>query len=719
MLSQSLIRRAAGAGLVALALVALASEAAAQERGVAGSIRDARTDSAVARAAVLVRGTLLGTVTDNDGRFRIEGLARGAVVLRVLARGYRDTSVTVPAGETGAVTVRLAPSVVLMAPIVVTANRLPEAAPRAAVSVSVLPETDLELRDVSSLEGALPYVPGVTFNGPGEMDVRGSTGVAGGVGSRVLMLLDGHPMLSADGGEIIWEALPLLDVDRVEVVKGAYSAVYGSNALGGVVNIITSPIDQKSETAARAHYGRYQIPSQYRFREGAPSVYGVELQQSQTIGGVGARLDGSREDSQGDTQNGWYHRWFLRGKVASPVLARHPWDGYFVWSWNNSGEFFTWRSNDRPFEVDPVSLGDRSVYRTLYAGGTLTPLVGSSLMLTVNPSVSYNGNQNYFHDNQDYHRAWRSGGTVQLTAQPGATHTIVAGVDAAYTTVRSNFLGTPGLTDGGALMQDQWAITPRLEATAGARLDYHTTTASRAETSLNPKLAVRYTMSSSVTLRASVGTGYRAASAIEQFVSAIQEGYRVIPNPSLRGERAVSGEMGAKVNLGAGARLDAAVFQSSYHDLIGPAGVPDSVFVFQFRNVQRSRIRGLDASLETPVIPHVLTADVAYMYLDAIDLDTHDWLPYRSRDNVTVTLDALAGLGGVDIRYRSRIPTVLVYPLDPRGDITTVDLRANYRVAGVIVQGKISNLFNRVYPDVQERMPGQPRMVSLALLTGR
>ena len=62
----------------------------------------------------------------------------------------------------------------------------------------------------------------------------GMTGVAGGVGSRVLILLDGHPMLSADGGEIIWEALPLLDVDRVEVVKGAYSAVYGSNALGGV-----------------------------------------------------------------------------------------------------------------------------------------------------------------------------------------------------------------------------------------------------------------------------------------------------------------------------------------------------------------------------------------------------------------------------------------------------------------------------------------------------
>jgi outer membrane receptor for ferrienterochelin and colicins len=693
--------------------------AAAQERTINGTIQDARTDSAVAGATVLVRGTLLGTVTDNAGRFRLEGLEPAAVVLRVFARGFRDTSVTVPAGATQAVVVPLQPAALLMAPVVVTASRRPEAAPRAAVSVSVLSDVVLTKRNVSNLEAALPFVSGVTFNGPGEMDVRGSTGVAGGVGSRVLILLDGHPMLSADGGEIIWEALPLLDVDRVEVVKGAYSAVYGSNALGGVANIITSPIDPKPQTVARVHYGLYQIPSQYRFRDGPPSVYGVELQQSETIGGVGVRLDASRETSQGDTQNGWYHRWFLRGKATSPVGARRPWDGYFVWSWNNSGEFFTWRSNDQPFQVDTVSFGDRTVYRTLYAGATVTPLVGSSVILKVSPSVSFNENQNYFHDNQDYHRAWRGGGTVQLTAQPAQAHTIVAGVDGAYATVHSNFLGAPGLTDGGIFLQDQWGITPRLEATAGARLDYHTTTESPTETSVNPKVAFRYMLSPNVGLRASVGTGYRAASAIEQFVSAIQEGYRVIPNPALRGEHAVSGEVGLNARLWGGARFDAALFQNSYRDLIGPAAVPDSLFLFQFRNVQRARIRGLDASLDAPVIPHWLTANLTYMYLDAIDLDTHDWLPYRSRDNATLTLDALGGLGGVDIRYRSRVSTVLVYPLDPRGDITTVDLRANYRVAGAVLQGKVSNLFNEVYPDVQERVPGQPRTVSLAVLTGR
>ena len=71
----------------------------------------------------------------------------------------------------------------------------------------------------------------------------------------------------------------------------------------------------------------------------------------------------------------------------------------------------------------------------------------------------------------------------------------------------------------------------------------------------------------------------------------------------------------------------------------------------------------------------------------------------------------------MDVRYRSRVANVLVYPLDPRGDITTVDLRANYQVDGAVFQGKVTNVFNEFYPDVQERVPGQPRTLSLALVT--
>jgi outer membrane receptor for ferrienterochelin and colicins len=717
--AEELIRRGGCRLLAAVALLAVpAASALAQDGAVRGVVRNARTDSTVAGAVVIVSGTLLGATADEGGRFRLPGVPAGAATLRVFAIGYTSHTerVTIVAGRTLDLSVRLAPSALSIAPVVVTASRRPEAAAQAAVSVSELPAVEIMRHDVSNIEAALPFVPGVTFNGPGQMDIRGSTGTAAGVGSRVLILLDGHPMLSADGGEIIWEALPLLDVQRVEVIKGAYSAVYGSNALGGVANIITSPIATDPRTVIRAHYDYIQVPGEYRFADHAPTADGVELQHSQVIGGVGVRVAGSREASDGAMQNGNYARWFLRTKVTSRPGSAHPWDGYAIWSRNDAGNFLAWRSGSQPFEVDSQYLGDRAVYETLYAGGTLTPLVGSRAILKVSPSVSYNGNQDYFHTDQDYHRAWRGGTSVQLTLQPDPRHTVLTGVDGALTTLRSNFLGTPTLRDFGVYAQDQWAVTPRLQATIGGRVDYHSTTQSRAESSFNPKLAVRYLLSPRVTLRASVGRGYRAPSAIEQFVSAVQFGYRVIPNPALHGENAVSGEVGINAGLWRGVRLDAALFESVYHDLIGPTAAPDSVFVFQFRNVQRARIRGLDAGLDAAIVPGLLQARLSYMYLDPVDLETHQWLPYRSRHNATLSLDALGGLAGLDVRYRSRIANVLVYPLDPRSDITLVDLRANYEIHGTVVQGKVSNLFNRVYPDVQERMPGQPRTFTIAVL---
>jgi outer membrane receptor for ferrienterochelin and colicins len=704
--------------LISVLLGVGAATAAAQQTVITGRVRDAQTDSAIAGATVLVPGTLLGAVSDNAGTFRIIGAAAGPVTLRILAVGYHPDSVqfTLAPDGTPAITVRLAPSPLSLAPVEVTASRRPEEVAHSAVSVAVLPAASIMNRDVSGLEGAFPFVQGVTFNGPGQMDIRGSTGTAAGVGSRVLILLDGHPMLSADGGEIIWEALPLLDVDRVEVVKGAYSSVYGSNALGGVANIITTPIDSEPETVVRAHYDVYEVPSAYQFASRALTADGVQLQRSGTIDGVGVRVAAARELSDGDTQNGNFDRLFLRAKVESPRGSAHPWDGYAIVSRDDAGNFLTWRSNDHPFEVDSEYLGDRAVYKTLYAGGTLTPLVGPTAVLKVSPSVSYNANQDYFHTDQDYHRAWRSGATVQLSAQPDEANTVVTGVDGAYTTVTSNFLGAPDITDVGVFAQDQWSATQRLEATAGARMDYHTTNLSSSETSLNPKLALRYLVAPPVTLRASVGAGYRAPSAIEQFVSAVEFGYRVIPNPSLTGEHAVSGEIGVNAGLWGGARLDAAAFQSDYRDLIAPSAVPDSVFVFQFRNVQRARIRGVDAGLDVPLVADLVETHLTYLYLDPIDLNTRQYLPYRSRHNATATFDFLGGLAGVDVQYRSRVESVLVYPLDPRGDITIVDLRANAEVRGAVLQAKVSNLFNRVYPDVQERVPGQPRTFSLAIL---
>ena len=218
--------------------------------------------------------------------------------------------------------------------------------------------------------------------------------------------------------------------------------------------------------------------------------------------------------------------------------------------------------------------------------------------------------------------------------------------------------------------------------------------------------------------RASISRGYRAPSPIEQFVTASQSGFRVVPNPALQGEKAWAGELGATATLGGRLWLDGSVFQSEYYDLIDPAPVSGQFGVFQFQNVERSRVRGLDLETKLSLVEDRLGLHATYAYLHAVDLNLGGPLPYRSPHNLAASL---AGLvqgwdWGLDFRYRSRVDRVLVYPLDPRTAITLFDLRLARHFLGWDLQGKISNLTQRRYVDVQERTPGAPRRLLFTAL---
>ena len=110
--------------------------------------------------------------------------------------------------------------------------------------------------------------------------------------------------------------------------------------------------------------------------------------------------------------------------------------------------------------------------------------------------------------------------------------------------MRSNFLGEPAITDFAGFAQDEIRLGERLKGTIGLRADFHSATDAESETTLNPKDEPGVRAGATTNLRASMARGYRAPSAIEQFVSTRQYGFQVIPNPDLRGEHAWSGEVG-------------------------------------------------------------------------------------------------------------------------------------------------------------------------------
>jgi outer membrane cobalamin receptor len=126
----------------------------------------------------------------------------------------------------------------------------------------------------------------------------------------------------------------------------------------------------------------------------------------------------------------------------------------------------------------------------------------------------------------------------------------------------------------------------------------------------------------------------------------------------------------------------------------------------------------VDASARVSVAARRVDLGLTYLYLDTRDDATRLPLPYRSRHTATASVDLLGGLAGVDVRYRSRIEQVILFPFDPRTAITLVDLRLGFRVKGVTFLARVSNLLQAQYVDVMERNQGAPRSLLVTGMTG-
>ncbi len=708
----------------ALASTPLTAQTADVE--LSGRVSDSLTGAGLSGAIILIPGTLLETRTDARGDYHLAAIAPGLHAVHALLLGYRPVSldsVTLQPGEARRLDFAMSRAAIELAPVSVTASQTTRGIGESQASVAVVTSGEVARRNVVTLDQALTYVPGVTFNN-GSIDIRGAGGLQGGVGSRVLVMVDGHPVLSADGSETDFEALPLLDVQRVEVVKGAYSAIYGSNALGGVVNVITTPIGENSVTTVRAHYGAYDLPTGFSYSDRQLDFEGISLQHSRRLGVLGARIFAGRNSSTGYHEDGSNSRWLFSGRLAYPVASDHPSSVYATYSSERSGNFLTWRDAAHPYEAPPGTEDDWAHYGKLSAGATIVALTGGSREAELTPYLEHDDSRNHYHDNRDYHRATKVGSGARFTIAPSPSSTVTVGAEASHTTVTSNFLGRPvsdtsatfvghpTLDDYGVYAQSEQRLTDRVTGSLGARFDYHHAHGSSTEQSLSPKLGIALRVTPSLAARMSVGRGYRAPAAIEQYVSTFQSGFHVVPNPDLHGESSWSGEIGITSQVKSWLWVDGAFFESWYRDLIGPA--PAAVpLEFQFRNVTRARVRGLDLETRLAAIPELLSFDFTYLYLDSRDESIGGPLPYRSPHNVTLTVNALQGLVGVDMRYRSRVQRVLVYPLDSRGSSTVVDLRLAYAIAGTTLQATIANVFQARYVDVQERIPGAPRSLML------
>ncbi len=672
-----------------------------------GTVLDAKTNEPLPGVQIVVEGTFFGTTTAADGSYELT-LPAGSytIVARMLGYARQVRKVTVRAGTTVVLRFRLTETVLRAPEVVVTASKRYQSVQDTPVSVSILSTEDILTRNYQNLDEFLAVAPGVTLVN-NQINIRGSSGYNMGAGSRVLFLVDGVPMMPGDSGDIKWDVIPVDQVERVEVVKGAGSALYGSSALGGVVNVATREPGDVPETTFRTLLGVFDRPpySDWRWTDRWLHFSEWSVSHSRRVGPVGMLASLKRSESTGYRQNGYYSRWNGFLKLTSASSANNRLDLTLAGSTDSYGSNLMWPDQSRALEVAPEALGDHIRSGKLHAAFQWRKVQSRRLAFRLRLSSFANNWTDYFHDSHDYSRARTLGTEFQTDYLLANKHPLTVGLETRFDRVRANIFGRRKAKDLAGYVQLEWHFSNLWLANFGVRQDFHWRDGTSVERQLSPKLGIVWHYLPSGTFRAAVGSGFRAASIAEAYSQTFVSGIQVRPNPDLKAERGWTAELGITQRFGDLA-VSASVFYDRFHDLIEPqADVTNTV---RFANVTEARLQGAEFGLQGAgrIFKGTGRLSVNYVYLDTRDLSLDEPLAYRARHTLQNSFSWRRGrlTLGLDYRYVSRIERVQIYWRDERVPQKVLDLRVAWDTDIGALTLEVDNALNYAYTQIERNL---------------
>ena len=333
---------------------------AQQERGfkLSGTVRDQSGASVSgANVKIAVWDFVQEARTSASGQFTLSGIPAGTANLEVQAPGFAPFKQTIDSQTDAALEIELKPASVVEEVVVTPSGR---EAPliETAESVTVIGRNELNQTAAIALDDALRQVPGFTlFRRSNSLAANPTSqgvslrGVGASGASRALVLDDGVPLNDAFGGWVYWNRVPRLAIDRMEVLRGGASNLYGNDAFGGVINI-TPQHPPRSLVLVETSFGNQFTPDGSLFADYAGNGWNT------SIAGEGLRTDGyvSVERS-------------LRGLVDTPVASRY-WTGEWKISktFTPHAELFASASgyndslkNGTPLQTNRTALDDFSL----------------------------------------------------------------------------------------------------------------------------------------------------------------------------------------------------------------------------------------------------------------------------------------------------------------------------------------------------------------------
>ena len=709
------------------------------------------TDRPVSAASLVVlRGQAVVTTiaTDDQGRFGPIRLAPDTYDLVVVAPGLRLPATRVTIAPTGDVTLTL--KLVLAAvgeSIVVSASQVDAPSSRVPDSVSIVDRQTMEQQQVTSVADALRLVPGFGVIASGGVGAITSLFPRGGESDYTLVLVDGIAQNSFGGGFDVAH-LATADVERIEVVRGPQSALYGAGAIGGIVHVITAHGGTALRATAQVEGGGYGTSASSGSMAGARGAFtfgvGVDWLRSDGDGRIRSSIGGpvSNDDyerTSGSASLGWSDRASRRVRVDVKA-ARNE------------------RGFPGPYGSDPA--GFYSGLDVVSRGTNQTKAIGAIATLAQGASIFHTAQMNwsgatgeftspYGPSSDETHRLTgryqmdleRRGVGISAGAEwlgEQADNTFITGRSFQEIPVKRNATGLfveARPTLGGRLFANIGLRLERLERFAlesspGSRPDFE----SQVVWSANPKIALAWFPRRNeepsapfgwTKVRFGAGTGIKSPNAFD---------IAFTDNPDLKPERSRSFDAGVEQAMAAShVVLDATFFHNRYDDLIVSVGSSLSgASRYKTDNIANARSQGLELGGSwRPSSAVSVRAGWTWLETQVLGLDT---LPSAAPQPFTVGSRLVRrprSAGTVDVTWANRGSSLFV-SLNGRGSM--LDLEPNFGSSvfeapgyvtttlggsvqlhrSVAVYGRVGNAFNRDYEETLG-YPARGRSASIGI----
>jgi outer membrane cobalamin receptor len=513
--------------------------------------------------------------------------------------------------------------------------------------------------------------------------------VRGSSFEQVLVLVDGVRVSDAQTGHFDLNlAVPLEQIERIEILRGPASTTHGADAVGGVVQIVTR---RGARSAARLEVGSFGTAvlgaSHGGRRGGATADLAMELQRS----------DGHRPGTDYRMGTG---RAAFGAPVAGGTLALDL--GYAARDFGADGFYGPYPSYERT--------------RTGTASVTLRDRAGGAVAVEPAASVRWNSDDFILRREQpelyrNRHSTLQSGVEVVARHAPGRGLRLAAGAEAFSDRLSSARLGDRSESRGALLAEMVAGSAGGAALSAGLRGDVHEAFG----VFVSPSAGVAWSLGRAARARASVGRAFRTPTWTERYYSDPAN----VGDPDLAPERAWSGEVGLEAPVGPRLRLTGSAFVRDSRDLIDwarPAGAP-AAEPWRTRNVQTARFLGLEAEARYFLSPALIaTARGTWLRLESAEAEgfTSKYALRPMTESITLALDrsARAGLTSGLRAQRARRAGESVHH--------RIDGRLSYALSGGRIYLDVQNVTAEVYPDITGApAPGRSAMLGVELGGGR